>query len=70
LSEYSMADISENGKQLVRNAIYYLLDEYPATAIRPTQTSTPTAHKVLRNGQLLILREGQVYSIQGQLLTR
>lgn len=70
LSEYSMADISENGKQLVRNAIYYLLDEYPATTIRPTQTSTPTAHKVLRNGQLLILREGQVYSMQGQLLTR
>lgn len=68
VSEYSTYYLTTEGKQLIANAIYYLLGIEPALpdAIGTIQTQVPTACKVLQNGRIHIIRGEQVYSITGQ----
>ena len=53
-----------SGDQMIEVPIYT-----PSTAIETTTHETG-ARKVLRNGQILILREGKTYSVHGQLIAR
>ena len=72
LSEYSTANLTDTGLQLVENAIYYLLGmPIPghSTDLHETlsdkDNNASKAKKLFRNGQLLILHCGQLYTPTG-----
>lgn len=65
LSEGSMADITADGKKLIMNSIYYLLDIDAPTAIAETTYTTPTT-KILTPAGILIRRGNTLYTLTGQ----
>lgn len=70
VSEYSTADLTDEGLQLIENAIYYLLGlpiptRNNTTDINEIRIQNP-AEKIMRNGQIVIIRDGIEYSILGQ----
>ena len=72
VSEYSTANLTQTGLQLVENAIYYLLGmTIPAhsTDLRGSLTNNDNnahqARKIFRNGQLLFLHNGRLYTPAG-----
>lgn len=77
ISEYSTANLSKSGQQLVSNAVYYLLglpipsknvwNEQNNTSIN-TSEETQKAVKIIRNGQLMIIKDGRTYDIFGLLV--
>lgn len=65
LSEYSTAYITQDGKTLLRNAVYYLLGRPVPTATEQLPTHAP-ARKVLHGGRIYLLRDGMVYTVLGE----
>lgn len=71
LSEYSTANLTDNGLRLIENAICYLLGIAPAHRTTDSLESTLpycTCRKIYENGQIIILRDGIRYSTLGQKL--
>ena len=75
VSEYSTANLTTDGKQLILNGIYYLLnmqprlpnDENPELSTESIQTRK--AIKIIENGRLIIIgSDGRKYSILGQII--
>ncbi|MBQ9340288.1 MAG: DUF4990 domain-containing protein [Paludibacteraceae bacterium] len=74
ISEYSTANLTTNGKRLVENAIYYLLGlPMPEHQGLGTDTTSMTrdnragrAEKILYNGQIVIKRGEQTFTLLGQ----
>jgi len=65
-SEYSMANISNDGKNLVRNALYYLLGIHPTSLIEKPVCST--SRKVLYHGRMFIVHGTQQFTPLGQAI--
>ena len=75
VSEYSTANLTDDGKQLVLNGIYYMLnmqprqpeEEEPSTNV--TNNSIQRATKIFHNGRLIIIgADGRKYSVLGQII--
>lgn len=67
VSEYSTAYLTEQGKQLIENAILLQLGvQMPTEAIGQQAEETTAPQKILQNGRIMILRNGKIYSISGQ----
>ena len=75
VSEYSTANLTTDGKQLILNGIYYLLnmqprqpnDENPELSTESIQTRK--AIKIIENGRLIIVcSDGRKYSVLGQII--
>ena len=75
VSEYSTANLTDDGKQLILNGIYYLLnmqprqpeEEEPSTNV--TNNSIQRATKIFHNGRLIIIgADGRKYSVLGQII--
>ena len=69
VSEYSMANISEDGKKLIENAILLQLGIDMPAGIE-NQKSQITNHKYLKDGQLYIEASGAVYDAYGRCVKR
>lgn len=81
ISEYSTANLTDNGCRLVSNAIFHMLgmdpqaedngnqpnDDPDDTKDALEQLPTSRAEKLFRNGQILIMRDGHLYTVTGQL---
>jgi hypothetical protein len=69
VSEYSTAHLTQDGKQLIENAILYQLGIQMPTPPEDTEQiitePSPVIRKVLRDGVLYILRGDQEYTILG-----
>ncbi len=70
VSEYSTADLTDTGLQLIENAVYYLLGlpmpvRDNTTGVECIRLQQP-AEKIMHNGQIVIIRDGIEYSILGQ----
>ncbi|MCQ2342693.1 MAG: hypothetical protein MJZ75_04280 [Paludibacteraceae bacterium] len=63
-SEYSMSDISTDGLNIVRNALYYMLHIEPTALPTTKQPSVPT--KYIRNHRLVIDCNHRRHSVLGQ----
>ncbi|MBR1427331.1 MAG: hypothetical protein IJ581_07775 [Paludibacteraceae bacterium] len=71
LSEYSTIYLTDQGKQLVENAIYYLLGIDVTTGLTAvTPDNRPTAVKQLTPQGLRIIVNGHIYTATGQLLNQ
>ena len=69
VSEYSMSNISEDGKKLIENAILLQLGiDMPADL--ENHKSQITNHKYLKDGQLYIEASGAVYDAYGRCVKR
>ena len=75
VSEYSTANLTDDGKQLILNGIYYMLnmqprqpeEEEPSTNV--TNNSIQRATKIFHNGRLIIIgADGRKYSVLGQII--
>jgi hypothetical protein len=67
VSEYSTAYLTEQGKQLIENAILLQLGvQMPTEAISQQAEETTAPQKILQNGRIMILRNGKIYSLSGQ----
>lgn len=64
LSEYSLADISEDGKKLVHNALYYVMGRTP-TILKDVVAAMPQ-QKLIYKGQLFIVRDKKVFTVLGE----
>lgn len=69
VSEYSTADLTTDGKQLIENAILYLLGVEIPTGIK-NDKSPITNHKFIQDGQLFIQTGNAVYNVAGQRIIR
>ncbi len=71
LSEYSTAYLTQNGLQLVENAVYYLLGiktpDRTTDSVSPEVSSTK-AKKILTPSGIRIQRGGRIYTLMGQML--
>lgn len=66
VSEYSTSQLSEQGKQLILNAMYYLLGmrtREPLSGIE--QPAAEKAKKIMREGRIYIEKDGRLYNILG-----
>ena len=71
ISEYSTADLTEDGKRLVENAIYYLLGmDFPTGWEQQTSDNNQTHTKLIQNGTLFIQLGETVYDITGRCISR
>jgi hypothetical protein len=71
ISEYSSADLTEDGKQLVENAIYYLLGmDFPTGWVQQTSDNNQTHTKFIQNGTLFIQMGEAVYDVTGRCISR
>ncbi len=69
VSEYSMSNISEDGKKLIENAILLQLGiDMPADI--SNQQSSIINHKYIKDGQLYIEASGAVYDAYGRCVKR
>lgn len=69
VSEYSTTDLTQEGMQLIENAILYLLDiDIPAGV--ENQKSQITNHKYIQHGKLFIEASGAVYDATGRRMAR
>ena len=68
VSEYSTLYLSEDGKKLIENAILYQLGiTMPTTGLEPiTNHQSPITNKLLQDGQIIILRGAEKYTVTGQ----
>ena len=66
VSEYSTAYLTHAGKRLIENAICYLLGMTIPTNTEHISATKPIASKYIRNGQLFICVNQQLYSTTGQ----
>ena len=75
VSEYSTANLTDDGKQLILNGIYHMLnmqprqpeEEEPSTNV--TNNSIQRATKIFHNGRLIIIgADGRKYSVLGQII--
>ncbi|MCQ2341104.1 MAG: hypothetical protein MJZ48_01405 [Paludibacteraceae bacterium] len=64
LSEYSMAQISEQGKQLVHNALYHVMGYQPTGLDKVASPATNT--KIIYRGQVYLIRNHRWYNLLGQ----
>ena len=69
VSEYSTEYLTADGKQLIENAILYLLGIEMPEGVENI-TDIPTYHKFIQNGQLYIQADGSVYTVFGSRLSR
>jgi hypothetical protein len=70
VSEYSTAYLTEQGKQLIENAILLQLGvQMPTEAISQQANETTAPQKILQNGRIMILRNGKIYSLSGQAVS-
>ena len=69
VSEYSTADLTTDGKQLIENAILYLLGVEIPTGIK-NDKSPITNHKFIQDGHLFIQKGNAVYNVAGQRIIR
>lgn len=71
ISEYSSADLTEDGKRLVENAIYYLLGmDFPTGWEQQTSDNNQTHTKFIQNGTLFIQMGEAVYDVTGRCISR
>ena len=70
VSEYSTSYLTSEGKQLIENAILYLLGIDAPTGIEDVANSNPVNHKYLYNGKLFIETSGAVYDATGRRMAR
>ena len=66
VSEYSTAHLTQEGKQLIENAVLYLLGIEKPTGIDEVVNSRSANRKFLRNGRLYIETDGAVYDATGR----
>ncbi len=68
VSEYSLASITDNGKRLIENAIFYLLGiDIPTTIEETVDNKNSTIHtKFIHHGQLYIRMGSQVFDACGR----
>ncbi|MBR6017980.1 MAG: DUF4990 domain-containing protein [Paludibacteraceae bacterium] len=68
VSEYSTLYLSEDAKKLIENAILYQLGiTMPTTGLEPiTNHQSPITNKLLQDGQIIILRGAEKYTVTGQ----
>ena len=64
VSEYSTAQLTQGGKQLIENAILYLLGMEMSTDIEHISNAIP-AEKFMRNGNIYIRTGQHIYTILG-----
>ncbi len=64
VSEYSTANLTNDGLRLIENAILYLLGILP-TGIDDALSTQASAIKTLKDGQIVIIKNGKHYSILG-----
>ena len=67
VSEYSTAYLTNDGLRLIENAILYLLGISP-TGIDDALSTQASAIKTLKDGQIVIIKNGKHYSILGTLI--
>ena len=65
VSEYSTANLTSDGVRLIENAILYLLKDSSTDIEHAQTTASVEATKVIRNGQIYILKNGQYYTLLG-----
>ena len=68
ISEYSMANLTEQAKQLIENAILYLLGIDIPEGIEDILHETTSTRKYLHNGKLFIQVDEKVYNALGQCM--
>lgn len=68
VSEYSTAYLTEQGKQLIENAILYLLGIDIPEGIEDILHETTSTRKYLHNGKLFIQVDEKVYNALGQCM--
>jgi hypothetical protein len=66
VSEYSTAYLTQEGKQLIENAILYLTGVNMPTGMEQTENSQSLNHKFIYDGQLYIQSGTQVYDLTGR----
>ena len=67
VSEYSTAYLTNEGKQLIENAILYLLGIQMPTGIEQTEwTNQQSAYKFIHNGQLFIRVDSRLFDTCGR----
>ncbi|MBR6492895.1 MAG: hypothetical protein IKT13_03070, partial [Paludibacteraceae bacterium] len=70
VSEYSTANLSEDGKQLIENAILYLLGMDIPSHIKQIVNHQSSNRKYIYDGQLFIQTGSGVYNAAGQRVMR
>ncbi|MCQ2310822.1 MAG: right-handed parallel beta-helix repeat-containing protein [Paludibacteraceae bacterium] len=68
LSEFSLADITEDGLNLVRNALYYLLHMSPTPTDLPKYNNNVSFVKYVHQGMFYLKSGSHLYTLQGQKL--
>jgi hypothetical protein len=68
VSEYSTAFLTQQGKQLIENAILYLLDITMPTGLEQTANRKSLNRKFIHDGQLFIQLGETVYDATGRLV--
>ena len=72
VSEYSTANLTQDGKQLIENAILYLLGVNMPTGIDTIEThqSSIINHKFIHNGMLFIQAGDLLFDVTGRRISR
>ena len=70
VSEYSTYHLTTEGKQLIENAICYLLGIDPSRpqGIDQNEWQKVNGRKIISNGQLYLIYEDKTYNVQGQIV--